>query len=84
MITKATHVLTWYPEGEGTWELRENEEDGYVCQRWPHNPPDVALDMLSEAVRNLLGSVHLGVRQETRIGRVFKHTVPFYYVFRGN
>jgi hypothetical protein len=84
VITKATHVLTWYPEGHldpaSIWQLRENAEDGRVIQEWSCAPADRDPADLSEWVNEELGvPVHLSVRQDTRIkGRVFKRTVPMY------
>lgn len=95
MLTKATHVLTWYPEGHldraAIWQLRENREEGreeeadvtLVCD-WSCAPADTDPAELLGWVRIALNEpVHLGHRQETRIKTgVFAHTaVPFYYVF---
>jgi hypothetical protein len=96
-IAKATHVLTWYPEGHldppSIWELRENRKEDHweepdvtlICD-WSCAPADTDPAELLSWVRIALNEpVHLGHRQEKRIKTgVFARTVvPFYYVFPG-
>lgn len=95
MITKATHVLTWFPEGHldsaAIWQLRENREEGReeeadvtLVREWSCSPADRDPADLTEWVSEALGTpVHLGVLQEKRIRTgVFARTVvPSYYVF---
>ena len=89
MITKATHVLTWLPPGyvypAPIWQLREAAAPETVIREWSSSPTDGDPADLAEWVNDTLGvPVHLGIRQETRIGgRLFGRTVPMYYVFPG-